>query len=139
MCITIEQVKTAVREVWEEEHQPEMFRAIDQKFVAFLPTAIAKGIMEAEKHMKMSPDTEKFRDETRNEFQKVYKLFDKINASIDINTKFHEDVRPVLEFIKEDMEGRKYVSNKIKAWSGVVAGISIIIGSLIAFIKYVTK
>lgn len=64
MCITKEEVKKAVFDVWENELEPKIFRIINEKNETFLPTAIARGIMEAEKHMEMSKPT-------RDEFNKV--------------------------------------------------------------------
>jgi hypothetical protein len=57
MCLTKEEIKKAMREVWETELEPKMFKAIDEKTLAFLPVAIAKGIVESEKHMSPSPQT----------------------------------------------------------------------------------
>ena len=135
MCIKIEDVESKVRQVWEDEILPKIFDIIDEKNKTFLPTAIAKGIMEAGKHMEMSP-------KTQEEFKNVYAILDEFRDTLSKNSEFHEEMRPILFAIKTDLEEKKALSNlseKVIFVSKVIGAVAVIIGGLVAGVRFLLK
>ena len=144
MCITKEEMKEVAKAVFHEE------------MLEFIPVLIAKGIKEADLHMKPSKETTDRLERLEEMTGKFNDTLERIRVALADNSAYHQDndhfhetikpllfelgeMKPILESIKIASDGWTFILHGIQTVAFTVGGLGIIFGAIYAVKEWIIR